>query len=220
MWITPQTLSPILPRFAAFKNVTTLSLHSFSAHHFDDLDTEAVFGHFFLTVRKLDLDEPRTTAKCLLRFLCNFCALDDLSISGPEWDHETDPQPDTEVGTLPPLGGTLHFLRLHADSADFISLLAELPVAFQHVSLVNCQLPSAPINQLLMQLSSNLESLSLSSWFISELSWHILPSPTNCQTQATVFLESICLPVLESGKFNFSRVWSRLKNLFAAYTTR
>ena len=218
MWITPRTLSPILPRFTAFKSITTLSLHSFSAHHFNNLDTETIFGHFFPTVRKLDLDEPRTTAKALLRFLCNFRALDDLTISDPEWDYETGPPLAAEATTLPPLRGTLHFMRLHADSADFVSLLVGLPVAFQHVSLVSCQLPSASINLLLEQLSSNLKSLSLSSWFISELVRHSSPFPVNPQIQATVFPQSIFPPVRESRKSDFSQEWFRSRNPSVAYT--
>lgn len=169
MWITPSILFSILPRFAAFRSVTSLSLHSLSLHEFGDVDTQHVFGHFSPTVRELDLSEPRATPRGLIRFLHSFWTLDDLSISDPEWDHETEAPPIAEAGTLPPLHGTLHFLRLHADSADFVSLLAGLPVAFQHVSLVNCQLPSTPINRLLMRLSTSLKSFSVSAWFYGVL---------------------------------------------------
>ena len=166
MWIVPPMLSPILPQFAAFKNITSLSLHSLSVHDFDDTETQSIFGHFFLTVRKLDLDEPRATTRGLLRLLSNFRTLDDLSISDPKWDHETEVPTPAEAVTPPPLHGTLHFLRLHADSADFVSLLVRLPLAFRRVSLVNCQLPSMSIDLLLKRLSSSLKSFSVSSWFV------------------------------------------------------
>ena len=166
MWIVPPMLSPILPQFAAFKNITSLSLHSLSVHDFDDAETLSIFGHFFQTVRKLDLDEPRATTRSLLRFLCNFCALDDVSISDPKWDYETEVPPPAGAVTPPPLHGTLHFLRLHADSADFVRLLARLPLAFRRVSLVNCQLSSTSIDLLLKRLSSSLKSFSMSSWFV------------------------------------------------------
>lgn len=166
MWIVPWMLSPILPQFAAFKNITSLSFHSLSVHDFDDFDTRSIFGHFFLTVRKLDLNEPRATTKGLLRFLCNFRTLDDLSISDPKWDRETEVSPPAEAVTPPPLRGALHFLRLHADSTSFINLLARIPLAFRRVSLVNCQLPSKPIDLLLKRVSQSLKSFSVSSWFI------------------------------------------------------
>lgn len=166
MWITPPMLSSILPQFAAFKNITSLSLHSLTVHDFDDVNTRSIFGHLLPTVRKLDLEGPRATARGLFHFLCNFCALDDLSISDPEWDHEIEVPSAAEIGRLPPLRGTLHLMRLHADSVDFVGLLGGLPAAFRRVSLVNCQLPPGPINLLLKRLSSSLVSFSVSSWFI------------------------------------------------------
>ena len=134
-------------------------------HDFDDVNAWSVFEHFFPTVRKLDLDQPRATPRGLLRFLCNFCTLEDLDISDPEWNHEIGGSWAVEVGALPSLHGTLHLMRLHADSADFVSLLAGLPVAFRRLSLANCRLPSTPINLLLTRLSQSLESFSVSSWF-------------------------------------------------------
>ena len=220
MWITPQILSSIFPRFSAFKNITSLSLHLFSVHHFDDLDIQSCFQHFFPTVQKLNLEGPRTTAIGLLLFLCNFRALDDFSISDPEWDHETNAPPAPEARMLPPLRGTLHFLRVHADSANFVSLLAGLSVAFQRVSLVNCQLPSTSINLLLKRLSSSLKSFSSSSWFVSESSQHVSPFSTERQTQAAAFRIPIFHPVLESKKYSFLREWFLSPNPSREYITR
>ena len=220
MWITPRILSSIIPRFSAFKNITSLSLHSFSVHHFDDLDIQSCFQHVFATVQKLNLEGPRTTAIDLLLFMCNFRALDDFSISDPEWDHETSGPPAPEVRVLPPLRGTLHLLRVHADSADFVSLLAGLSVAFQRVSLVNCQLPSTTINLLLKRLSSSLKSFSSSSWFISELSQHVSPSSIERQIQAAAFQIQIFRPVLESKKSSFLQEWFLSPNPSREYITR
>ena len=196
-------LSSILPRFAAFQSITSLSLHSLSIHHFDDVDIRSIFGHLFQTVRRLDLEEPHATARGLLRFLCNFCALEDLSISDPEWDRETKVPQAAEAGSTPPLHGTLHFLRLHADSADFVSLLAGLPIAFRCVSLVNCQLPSTPVNLLLKGLAQSLAALTVSSWFNGVSDPPRSPFPTNRQAQPIVSRTSILLPVLESRKSDF-----------------
>lgn len=164
IWIKPSMLEPILPQFARFKSVTILSLHSFSVHHFSDFETRSILGHFFPTVRKLNLEDPRATARGLLRFICNFKALDDLRISGPEWDHESKVLPASELGTPPPLHGTLHLQSLHVDSVDFFTLLTGLPIAFRCVSLANCQLPSILTNSLLRRLTPSLKTLSVSSW--------------------------------------------------------
>lgn len=164
MWITPHLLYPILPRFAAFNKITSLSLHSFSTHPFDAIDTRAIFGHLFQTVQDLNLEEPRATATSFLGFLSHFRVLDDLSVSDPEWDHDSSESSILGAQTWPPLRGTLHFLRIHADSAEFIKLLANIPTAFQEISLTNCRLPSALINQLLDRISSNLKIFSMSTW--------------------------------------------------------
>lgn len=158
-------LYPILHRFAMFNNVTSLSLDSFSINHFNEVDITGIFRHFFPTVRKLNLDDPRSSANGLIQFLLHFQVLDDFSISDPEWDDEKNAPALPTSAELPPFRGELHLLRLHADSADFIGLLACIPIAFQRVSIVNCKLPSIPINRLLNQLSSNLRAFSISAWF-------------------------------------------------------
>lgn len=163
-WITPHMLYPILSRFSAFKAITRLSLHSLSVRAFNEVDTRAIFGHFFPTVKELNLEEPRATAKSLLGFLSRFQVLDNLSISSPEWEPE-DTSVALEVETVPPLRGMLHFLWFHADSATFINLLAKVPISFQSVLFVNCRLPSTPINRLLRRLSPSLKSFSASAWF-------------------------------------------------------
>jgi len=104
----------------------------------------------------------------LVRFILHFRVLDDLSISNPEWDDEDGTPLDLTSTEPPPFRGELYFLGLHADSADFIDLLARFPIAFQQVLVVNCQLPPAPINRLLNQLSQSLRAFSMSAWFDSE----------------------------------------------------
>jgi hypothetical protein len=168
MWITPWFLSTILPQFTAFKNITSLSFHSFSIQRFDDLTTQSTFGHFFPTLRKLDLEKPQTTVNGLLRFLRNFIVLDDFGISDPEWAREAGSPDTSDMGTSPPLCGRLRLLGLRNDSTDFVTLLAGFPIAFQHVSLVNCQLPFTSINLLLRRLSPKLKSFSASSCFTGE----------------------------------------------------
>lgn len=163
-WITPRLLYPILHQFAAFRNVSSLSLHSLSIELFDAADVKAIFGHFFPTVRSLDLEGPRAKATSLLEFLLHFQALDDLGISDPEWDHESA-TPLTGRQVWPPLRGTLHFRGVRADSVEFIDLLTGIPIAFRHVCLVCCQLPPALINQLLDRTSSCLKTFSISTWF-------------------------------------------------------
>jgi len=162
-WITPHMLYPILPRFAMFRTVTRLSLHLFSVHLFNKADTQTIFGHFFPTVKELNLEEPYTTVKGLHQFICHFLVLDNLSISDPEWESEDTPL-DLEVETAPPLRGMLYLLRLHPNSAKFVDLLARMPVAFRDVLFVNCQLPSMPVNRLLRRLSPSLKSFSASAW--------------------------------------------------------
>ena len=177
MWITPHMLHPILPRFTAFRAVTCLSIHLFSVRLFSGVDTQAIFGHFFPTVKELNLEEPRATAKGLHQFICRFLVLDHLSISDPEWEPgNTILAP--EVETVPPLRGTLHFLRLHPDSAKFVDLLARMPVAFRDILFVNCQLPSTPVNRLLRRLSPTLKSFSASAW-LSGGSQQVHPSLHN-----------------------------------------
>jgi len=101
----------------------------------------------------------------LIRFLLHFRVLDNFSISDPEWDDE-DGAPSVSASTEPPpFRGELYLLRLHADSANFIDLLASIPIAFQRVTIVNCRLPAAPINRLLDQLSLSLRTFSMSAWF-------------------------------------------------------
>ena len=169
MWITPHLLYPILPRLAAFNKITSLSLHSFSIHPFDATDIRTIFRHLFQTVRDLNLEEPHANAASLLGFLSHFKVLDDLSISDPEWDHECGAPSVLGEQTWPPLRGTLHFLRIHEDSAEFINLLADITTALQEISLVNCQLPSALINRLLNRTSSSLKIFSMSAWSYSGL---------------------------------------------------
>lgn len=165
MWIVPFLLYPILHQFAMFDNVTSLTLNSFSIHHFDEFDITEIFGHFFPTVRKLDLEGPRSSVNDLVRFLLHFRVLDDFSICDPEWDDEGNTRFISASAELPPFSGELHLVGLHADSADFIGLLALNPVAFQRVLIVNCQLPPDPINQLLSRLSLSLRTFSMSGWF-------------------------------------------------------
>ena len=163
-WIAPVFLYPILHRFAMFDNVTSLSLDSFSVHYFDEVDIVEIFRHFFLTVRKLHLEDPRSTVNGLVWFLFHFQVLDDFSISDPKWDETDVPFVSGSVGS-PPFRGELHLMGLDTDSADFISLLACIPVAFRRVSVVGCQLPAAPLNRLLNRLSPNLRAFSMSTWF-------------------------------------------------------
>ena len=163
-WITPHMLYPILSRLTAFESVTCLSLHSFSLRPFNEEDILAIFGRFFPTVRELNLEEPRATVGDLFRFLCRFRVLDNLSISDPEWE-PGNTSPATGVGAVPPLRGTLYFLRLHADSENFVNLLASMPIAFKDILFANCRLPSKPVNRLLRRLSSSLKSFCASAWF-------------------------------------------------------
>jgi hypothetical protein len=167
MWIVPSLLHPILHRFAMFKNVTSLSLNSLSIHHFNEVDTTKIFGHFFPTVRKLSLEDPRSSARGLLWFILRFRVLDDLSICDPEWDDEESALLVSCSAEMPPFRGELEFLRLHDGSADFVNLLARVPIAFRRISIINCQVPSAQINRLLNRLSPSLASFSMSAWFDS-----------------------------------------------------
>ena len=177
-------LYPILHQFAMFNNVTSLSLNSFSLHHFNEVDITEIFEHFFPTVRKLSLEDLCSSVDALIWFLLRFRVLDDLSICDPEWDDEDNALFVSASAELPPFRGELHFLRLHADSVDFIDLLARIPIAFQQVSVVNCQLPSASINRLLNQLSPSLRVFSMSGWFDSALkTFSVLHCPLTTQIQ-------------------------------------
>ena len=153
MWIRPSMLEPILPRFTTFQSVTSLSFYSLSVRHFEGADIQSIFGHFFQTVRKLVLEDTCATARGLFHFLCNFHALDDLSISNPEWDHEIEVPQAAEASAFPSLHGTLSLRRLGANSADFVGLLAGLSTSFRRIWLVDCQLPSMQINLLLKRLA-------------------------------------------------------------------
>ena len=168
MWIAPFLLYPILHQFAMFTNVTSLSLNCFSIHYFNEDEITEVFEHFFPTVRTLNLEDPRSSVNGLIRFLLHFRVLDDFSVSDPEWDGEDVLPVIPTSAKLPPFRGELYLLRLHADSADFIGLLAHIPIAFRRVLVVSCQLPPAPINRLLNQLSPSLRQFSMSTWFDSE----------------------------------------------------
>jgi len=173
MWIIPVFLYPILPQFAMFDSVTSLSFDSFSLHQFDEDDIVEIFGHFFPTVQKLDLGDLRSTVGRLVRFLLHFRVLDDFSISDPKWDEDDAPLASASVDP-PPFRGELYFMGLNADSADFVSLLACIPIAFQRVSVVGCQLPSAPLNRLLNQLSLSLREFSMSTWFDGGFKAHLV----------------------------------------------
>lgn len=167
MWIVPFLLYPILHQFAAFDNVTSLSLDSLSIHYFNEADIARIFGHFFPTVRTLNLEDSRFSVGGLLRFILRFRVLDDVSVCDPEWDDEDDVSLVSDSAELPPFRGELHFMGLHPDSVGFVNLLAHVPIAFQRVSVLNCRLPPAPINRLLKRLSPSLTSFSMSGWFDS-----------------------------------------------------
>lgn len=169
-------LHPILHRFAMFNNVASLSLNSLSIHYFNEVDIIDIFGHFFPTLRELNLEGPRSSVNGLIQFLLHFRVLDDFSICDPEWDDEGNAPFVPASAELPPFRGELHFMRLHADSVDFITHLARIPVAFRRVLMVNCQLPPASINQLLDRLSPSLRSFSMSAWFDGELKGLLCPA--------------------------------------------
>ena len=184
-------LYPMLPALSAFRTVTRFSLHSLSVHFFNETDIQAIFGHFFPTVKELNLEEPCAAAGSLHKFICHFAVLDHLTISDPEW--ELGSESLDEVETIPPLRGTLHLRGLYADSEEFLDLLARTPAAFQDILFVGCQLPSEPTNRLLRHLSRSLKSFSASTWFNGELKFKParLPRITDDKLlQATAFQAS------------------------------
>lgn len=201
MWIRPSMLEPILPRFTTFQSITSLSFYSLSVRHFEGADIQSIFGHFFQTVQKLVLEEPRATARGLFHFLRNFHALDDLSISNPEWDHETEVSPAAGARALSSLHGTLSLRRLGADSADFVGLLAGLPASFRRIWLVDCQLPSMQINLLLNRLTPSPTPPCIDG----APNYFIPPNLSNCRVQLTVPQLLTFHPAPEPRESNSSR---------------
>lgn len=164
MWLEPQILRLFSPNLSAFRAVTTLSLHSLPLSLFTPTDVRGVFGHFFHTVKKLNLDDPISTPRGLIGFLCCFFATESLTISSPEWVSLCD-GPTSPVERLPPFTGKLSLSKFQRDSTPFIRLFSKLPINFWSVTVVDCEWDPLPFSRLLHRVSHSLKRFSASAWF-------------------------------------------------------
>jgi len=163
MWLEPQTLRLASPYLSSFRAVTTLSLHFLPVYRFNEDDMNAIFGQFFSTVKKLDLDRPTSSPRGLIYFLCNFSAMESLSVSSPEWVEQSDLI--APVGYIPPFTGKLYLSGFQQDSTPFIRLLSKLPISFRWITVMNCDWDPLPFSRLLRRVSHSLKHLAVSAWF-------------------------------------------------------
>lgn len=162
MWLEPKILRLVSPYLSLFRAVTTLSLHSLPIFHFDEDDVSAVFGQFFPTVKKLNLDDPTSSPRELIHFLCHFSAVENLSISSPEWvERGSSISP---AGSIPPFTGKLYLSKFQQDSTPFVRLLSKLPMSFRHITVIDCDWDPLPFSHLLRRVSHSLKHLAVSAW--------------------------------------------------------
>jgi hypothetical protein len=164
MWLEPQVLHLVSPHLSSFREITTLSLHSLSLSLFSQADINAIFGHFFFTVKKLNLDDPNSTPQALIHFICRFSVMENLAISSPRWA-SPDGRPAAPIAHIPPFTGKLCLYKFQQDSATFVRLLSMLPINFGSVAVVDCGWDPLPFNRLLYRVSHTLKYLAVSAWF-------------------------------------------------------
>lgn len=168
VWLEPRVLRQLSPHLSSFCAVTTLSLHSLPLYLFSGDDLMAIFGHFFHTIRRLDLDHPNSTPQGLISFLCRFSAIENLTISSPEWV-SSDDEPTFPAEHTPPFTGKLSLSKFQEDSSTFVRLLSEFPINFWSIKVLDCEWDPLPFGYLLRRVSHSLKHFAVSAWSNGEL---------------------------------------------------
>lgn len=199
MWLEPQTLRLASPYLSSFRAVTSLSLHSLPVYRFDEEDVNAIFGHFFPTVKKLSLDDPKSSPHGLIRFLSHFSAMENLSVSDPAWVEQG--AVISIVGYTPPFTGKLYLSGFQQNSTPFIRLLSKSPINFRHIIIMNCDWDPLPFSRLLRCMSHSLRFLAVSAWFKGMLfTAQMHPHLTSYLSKNTSSRPSTSPPVTNSKK--------------------
>lgn len=203
MWLEPHILRIASPCLSPFRAVTTLSLHSLSIYRFDEDGLNTVFGQFFSTVKKLDLDDPRSSPQGLIRFVCHFSAVESLSISSPWWAEQDESI--SPAGSIPPFTGKLYLSKFQQDSTPFVRLLSKLPMHFVHITVIDCDWHPLPFSHLLRRVSHSLKYLAVSAWLNGVFYiTRIHPYLTSHHSKNAGFHLLTSLPATNSRKFGSS----------------
>ena len=154
--LVPETLEAYLPHFRSLNRVQTLGINHFDLTKF--LPTfERYFVQFVPTLRSLHLPQVMGDASEVLKFICNFPQLDDLSLTLHSSYHVEVP-PGLSMEHSPPLKGTL---VLRGSVSTPVRFLLEIPGGLHFRSIDANGVDKAELDEILVTCSSTLEEFSL-----------------------------------------------------------
>ena len=168
-WIAPETLATIPNDFTPFYNVRSLSLTGMDLTLFDERSLTRFFGNFSERLTSLSVNGLTAHPDTLLFFISMFPNLDNLKLDYLTMGRTKSTAPFRYPAATPKFRGKLTLSNLKANGTSMISPFADLPLAFDDVSLENCRFETPkPLNDLFVACQETAKKVRVSRIFFSE----------------------------------------------------
>lgn len=165
VWLRPRILDSHLQLLSAFSNIQKLVITNIVVSVFEPGTLQTYFGLVFPLVLDLRLLHPVGCPLSLLHFISAFPKAISLDVQNPRWigpvggDH-LGPVRWADNNTC--ISGVLYLRGFGVKSDEFISLLAEQPIKFRQIKLLECAFSGGPaIQKLLDATSTTLQTLQV-----------------------------------------------------------